>query len=543
VNGATDVQVYFDGEGAFRYSSPATWEAVIDNKLNAAVTAGWNSFYQQAITDYSALASRVVLDLGNSGSNGEVETRARVANWKKNNHLSTDPELLTLLYNYGRFALISSSRPGSLPANLQGVWNDQFYPSWSSKYTLNINLEMNYWPAEVTNLPETHLPLFDFMKSMQTRGQGVAKSMYGANGWVCHHNADIWGDCAPVDSNTYWSANTMGGAWVSLHLIEHYRFSGNNTFATNIALPILSDSLSFFYDFLILNDRGYYVTSYGASPENAYLVPNGYPSNGSVVGIDQGTAHDRQVLYELFKGFIELSQATGSTAGVAKAQQYLSKIEPPNIGTTGYILEWSKEFTENEPGHRHLSHLLAVYPGAQISPLLNQTLANAALGSLNHRLSSGGGNMGWSRVWAVAIYARLFQGDLAASSITNLLTNYISSNLFDLNGGVFQIDGNLGIVGAVCEMLLQSHAGVVHLAPSLPTTTLPTGSVTGLVARGGFAVDVAWSNNAFSSATIKSSRGGTLALRVAGGISFKVNGAAYTTPFNTVAGQTYQITL
>ncbi|PQE19522.1 alpha-L-fucosidase 2 precursor protein [Rutstroemia sp. NJR-2017a WRK4] len=543
ISKSQEVFVYFDAQTAFRYPTAAEQSTIVNSKLDKAVAAGWSSLYSGAVADYQSLAGRVSLDLGNSGVAGTVETGKRIENWRSNGNITYDPELLVLTYNYGRYLLIGSSREGSLPANLQGVWNDDFNPPWGSKYTININIQMNYWAAETTNLAETHSPVFDHLRRMQTRGQYVAKTMYGASGWVCHHNTDIWGDCAPQDSNTYWSANTMGGAWLSLQLIEHYRFSKNNTFATSVALPILSDALTFFYDFLILKPDGFYATSYGASPENAYRVPANKSIPNASVGIDQGTAHDRQVLYELFKGFIELSTATGSTTGVSKAKTYLSKIKPPQIGSLGQILEWSGEYTETAPGHRHLSHLVAVHPGTQISPLLNTTLSNAALVSINRRMNNGSGNMGWSRSWAAAIYARLLKGNEAVYHICNLVSVYLSPNLFDLNDGVFQIDGNLGLVNAVTEVLLQSHAGVVHLAPALPSNVLAKGSVKGLVARGGFVVDLKWEGYRLVGATVLSKLGGTLALRVEAGTPFFVDGVAYKGPIETVMGKSYSVTV
>ncbi|KAM3066078.1 hypothetical protein ACMFMG_010584 [Clarireedia jacksonii] len=543
ISGSQEAFVYFDAQTAFRYPTAAEQLVTLNSKLDKAVTTGWTSLYSGAVADYQSLAARVSLDLGDSGAHGTVETGQRMNNWRSNGNVTYDPEFLVLAYNYGRYLLIGSSREGSLPANLQGVWNDNFNPPWGSKYTININIQMNYWAAETTNLAETHGPVFDHLQRMQDRGHYVAKTMYGASGWVCHHNTDIWGDCAPQDAKTYWAANTMGGAWLSLQLIEHYRFSKNNTFATEVALPILSDALAFFYDYLILKPNGFYVTSYGASPENSYHVPAGKSIANAAVGIDQGTAHDRQVLYELFKGFIELSSATGSTTGLSKAQQYLAKLQPPQIGSLGQILEWSGEYLETEPGHRHLSHLVAVHPGSQISPLFNTTLANAALVSINRRMANGSGDMGWSRAWAAAIYARLLRGDEAVYHICDLVSAYLSKNLFDLNTGVFQIDGNMGLVAAVTETLLQSHAGVVHLAPALPSGVLSKGVVKGLVARGGFVVDLAWADHKVVNATVLSRLGGPLALRVAGGNAFSVDGVTYTGAISTTAGKSYSITV
>lgn len=541
IQGSEEVIVYFDAEGAFRHPSEEAWEATLNSKLDAAVASGWSSFSKNAIADYQKLAGRVTLDLGNSGDAGAVETSTRLKDWKSKGNVTYDPELLALTYNYGRFLLIGSSRDGGLPANLQGIWNDQYNPKWGSKYTININIQMNYWPAQTTNLAETHGPLFDHLLRMQERGRYVAEEMYGLDGWVCHHNTDIWGDCAPQDSQTYYAANTMGGAWLALDLIDHFRFTRNATFAESMALPLLGDALTFFYDFLILKPDGHYVTSYGTSPENSYLVPEGSNEFNTSTGIDQGPAHDRQILWELLTGYIEISEAIGSTKGVCKAKHFLSKIRRPDIGSLGQLLEWSGDYVETEPGHRHLSHLIAVYPGSQVSPLLNKTISNAALTSINRRMANGSGNMGWSRAWAAGIYARLFQGEEAVSSVCNLISTYLSNNLFDLNGSTFQIDGNLGLVGAFTEVLLQSHTNVVHLAPALPGNVLAAGSIKGLVARGGFVVDMSWSDHKLVKAEIKSLHGEHLALRVADGTRFTIDGSTYTEAIPTESGKTYTI--
>jgi len=514
----------------------------MNQKLDAAVAIPWEDFKSKAIEDYRNLADRVKLDVGNSGEIGRLDTGQRLKHWNTIGNATSDPELMALTYNYGRFLLIGSSRIGSLPSNLQGVWNDKFNPPWGSRFTININTEMNYWPAETTNLAETHLPVFDHLIRMQEQGRYVAKGMYNMSGWVCHHNTDLWGDCVPVDDQTYWAANPVGGAWLALHLIEHFRFNGNTTWASSTALPILSDALTFFYDFSIKKGN-YNALIYDSSPENAYHIPSNKQVPNATTGIDQGSAHPRQVLHELFSGFIELSEATGSTDGVDKAKDYLAHIEPPNIGADGHLLEWSGDFKETEPGHRHLSHLLGVYPGGHISPLINKTASDAALVSLDNRIAASTDPIGWSKVWAAGIYARLFDGDKAAFHLCDLISNYLAGNLFDLNIGVFQIDGNLGFTGSMTELFLQSHAGVVHLAPALPGNLIPEGSVSGLVARGGFVVSAKWKDHRFVEATVEAQRGGALKLRVEDGREFKVDGSAYDGTIETLAGKVYTISV
>jgi hypothetical protein len=542
VKGSRDVKIYYNAETTFRHSTIDAATTILSSKLDTAAALPWSTFISKAKKDYQSLSSRVTLDVGSSGSTGLLPTNLRLSAWKTSGNATTDPEFLALTYNYGRFLLISSSRIGTLPSNLQGVWNDKFVPPWGSRYTININTEMNYFPAETTNLAETHYPVFEHLKRMQTQGRYAAKGMYNASGWVCHHNTDLWGDCVPVDDQTYWAANPVGGAWLALQLAEHWRFSGNATWAVETALPILSDALAFFYEFSRVRD-GWEVLSYDSSPENSYVIPRGKDVVNATTGIDQGGAHARQVLWELFRGFVDISEGVGSTEGVEKARDYLSKIEPPAIGSHGQLMEWSSDYAETEPGHRHLSHLLGVYPGGHISPLHNKTASDAALISLDRRIAAGSGNMGWSKAWAAGIYARLFQGDKAGFHLCDLISNYLAGNLFDLNIGVFQIDGNLGFTGAMTEIFLQSHAGVVHLAPALPSNLIPTGSVTGLMARGGFEVDVKWANHKFAKATVKAQRRGKLTLRVENGGEFKVNGSVYAGSIETTTGAVYEITV
>ncbi|KAH4107926.1 hypothetical protein HBH68_096570 [Parastagonospora nodorum] len=542
LKGGKEVRIYYGAETTFRHANVEAAEAAMNAKLDAAVAVPWEEFKSKAIEDYKNLADRVQLDVGSSGEIGRLDTGQRLKNWNTTGNATSDPELMALTYNYGRFLLIGSSRIGSLPSNLQGVWNDKFKPPWGSRFTININTEMNYWPAETTNLAETHLPVFDHLLRMQEQGRYVAKGMYNMSGWVCHHNTDLWGDCVPVDDQTYWAANPVGGAWLALHLIEHFRFNGNTTWASSTALPILSDALTFFYDFSI-KKGDYNALIYDSSPENSYHIPSNKQVPNATTGIDQGSAHPRQVLHELFSGFIEMSEATGSIDGVAKAKDYLAHIEPPNVGTDGHLLEWSGDFKETEPGHRHLSHLLGVYPGGHISPLINKTASDAALVSLDNRIAASTDPIGWSKVWAAGIYARLFDGDKAAFHLCDLISNYLAGNLFDLNIGVFQIDGNLGFTGSMTELFLQSHAGVVHLAPALPSNLIPEGSVSGLVARGGFVVSVKWKDHKFVEATVEVQRGGLLKLRVEDGREFKVDGLAYDGSIETSAAVVYKISI
>ena len=545
ISGADTVDIYFDAETSYRYSDSNAAQSELKKKLDAAVTAGYQTVRDAGIKDFSGLMGRVKLNLGSSGSAGQQATPARLSSFK--NNPNADPEFVTLMFNYGRHLLAASSRDTgskSLPANLQGIWNDNFNPPWQSKYTININLEMNYWHAGVSNLAETQKPVFDLINTAIPRGQAVAKKMYGCDsGFVLHHNTDLWGDAAPVDKGTPYTVWPMGAAWLSSDVMEYYRFTKDKQFLQQTAWPILQQTAQFFYCYLF-QWQGYWTTGPSLSPEHAFVVPNGMNSAGKSEGLDISIAMDNQLLYQLFKNVNETCSVLSLSASeCSKARDYLPKIAPPKIGSKGQILEWRSEYGETEPGHRHMSPLWGLYPGSQMTPLVSQTFANAGKVLVDRRMSSGSGSTGWSRAWVVNLYARLFQGDTAWTNAQALIQKFLTDNLWNSDNGpgtAFQIDGNFGLAAGIAEMLLQSHE-VVHLLPALPGA-VPAGSVTGLVARGNFVVDMVWANKALVSATITSRSGGPLAIRVQGGSTFSVNGAQYTGPISSTAGTVYKIT-
>lgn len=546
VTGATTVDIFFDAETSYRYSSQTSWEAELKKKLDAAVNSGYNTVKDNAVSDHSGLMGRVNLKLG-TASGGSQATDNRLTNFK--NNPNNDPELVTLMFNFGRHLLISASRDTgakSLPANLQGIWNDNYNPPWQSKYTININIEMNYWPAEVTNLQETHKPLFDLIDVAVPRGQAVASSMYGCNngGWVLHHNTDLWGDAAPVDYGTPYMMWPMGGAWLSLHSMEHYRFTRDTTFLQERAWPLLRDAANFYYCYLFTYN-GYYSTGPSLSPENVFVIPSNMKTSGSSASIDIAPTMDNAILIEFFNAVIETCNVLGITGSdLTNAKNYLTKIKPEQISSSGRIMEWRNDYAETDKGHRHMSHLFGLFPGSHISPLTSPSLSNAAKASVDTRMNGGSGSTGWSRTWAMNLYARLFQGETVWSNAQAFLQKYPSANLWNTDSGpgsAFQIDGNFGFVSAIAEMLLQSHT-IVHILPALPSA-VPAGSVTGLVARGNFVVSMNWSNNVLTSATIVSRSGGSLAIRVQKGTAFYVDGALYTGPITTRVGDLLTITL
>ena len=419
-----------------------------------------------------------------------------------------DAALETLYFQYGRYLLMASSRPRSMPANLQGIWNDQLAPPWESKYTININTEMNYWPAEVCNLSELHEPLFDLIDRARVDGRRIAKELYGARGFVLHHNTDIWGHAVPIDGvrSGIWP---LGGAWLSLHLWDHYDFTRDREFLAKRAYPVMKEAVEFLLDFLV-DDRmgqGHLVTGPSTSPENRYRLPD-----GTVGSLCMGPVMDIEITHTLFSRVIESSKLLGRDADFRnKVLAARDKLPPLKIGKHGQLQEWQEDYDEADPGHRHISHLFALHPGDQITLHRTPELARAARVSLERRLKAGSGHTGWSRAWIINFWARLAEGDLAHENILALLAKSTHPNLLD-NHPPFQIDGNFGGTAGMAEMLLQSHSGEINLLPALPRAW-PEGSIKGLRARGALGVDISWSAGKATLVVLRPNAGGEHRIR------------------------------
>ena len=506
----------------------------------------YQELLQRHTDDHQQLFNRLQLSLGTENLQKEaLPTNERLKSFEQD---PTDNGLTELYYQYGRYLLIASSRPGGLPANLQGIWNRHVQPPWGSNYTTNINTEMNYWPAEITNLPECFLPLSDFIGRLAVNGAQTAKVNYGINrGWLAHHNSDVWAQTAPTggyDSDPKgaprWSCWPMAGVWLCQHLWEHYAFGGDKKYLSKTAYPLMKGAAEFLLQWLQKDpETGYWITNPSTSPENRfrYIDKEGKKQNGE---ISRSSGMDLGLAWDLLTNCIEASTVLDTDKAFRQqCMDVRANLQPFRIGSKGQLLEWDKEFEETDPNHRHVSHLFALHPGRQIIPEQQPELAAACQRTLEIR---GDGGTGWAMAWKINFWARLRDGNHAFGMLKNGL-RYVDAtqvsvrgrgtyaNLFDAHPP-FQIDGNFGGTAGITEMLLQSHAGYIHLLPALPDNW-QSGSIKGVRARGGFTIDMEWKESRITRLSVTSHSGGTCRIREATSPHEEV--------IETEKGKTYQV--
>jgi len=560
VKNATEATIFLSAATSFNgfdkcpVSEGKDESRIAGDYLKKASAQSWPTLLAAHYADYHHFFNRVSFKLATpaDNSNASLPTDERLVAYTSG---AKDPELETLYFQYGRYLLISSSRTKGVPANLQGIWNKELRPPWSSNYTTNINTQMNYWPAEVANLSEMHGPLISFIKNVAVTGRRTAKEFYHAKGWVLHHNSDIWALTNPVGDkgkgDPTWANWTMGSPWMSQHLWWHYQYTKDRKYLREVAYPLMKGAAQFCEDWLVPDKDGFLVTAPSVSPENAFFDDRGKRASVSIA-----TTMDMSIIRDLFSNVIAAANELGDDEAFRDtiiAKQ--AKLYPFHIGKKGNLQEWYKDWEDPEPHHRHVSHLFGLFPGNQISPVNTPELTAAAKKTLELRGDEG---TGWSLAWKINFWARLLDGNHSYKMIKDLLratavsgTKYSGGggsyiNLFDAHPP-FQIDGNFGGVSGMAEMLLQSHNNEINMLPALPDAWA-TGEISGLKARGNFEVSMRWKDMKLTSATVLSVVGGKCSIRTSAPIKVAgvvvvskktVNG--YVTAFNSKKGMRYRI--
>jgi alpha-L-fucosidase 2 len=493
------------------------------DQLTEAAGKNYDLVKKNHVADYQQFFKRVDLDLGESDGS-YFATDARILAMQNGYE---DAKLIRLYYQFGRYLLISSSRPGGLPANLQGIWADGLYPPWGADYHININIQMNYWPSEITNLSELHMPFLQFLKDLQPDARKTARDMYGLKGTVAHFSTDPWHFTEPY-GEPQWAMWPTAFAWGCQHFWEHYLFTQDQQYLSEFAYPVMKEAAEFCVGWLVENpETKQLVSGPSISPENRFIT-----KNGDTATVVMGPTMDHMIIRDLLSNTIDAARILKKDAGFTKKlQDILRRLAPTKIGSDGRIMEWTEEFKEPEPGHRHISHLFGLYPGRQINKQQTPELLQAARKTIDYRLAHGGGHTGWSRAWIINYFARLQDAEAAYENLLALLRKSTLNNLFD-NHPPFQIDGNFGATAGITEMLLQSQAGEIQLLPALPKAW-KKGYIHGIVARGGFDVDVDWENGQLKEVKILSKVGSpaivrygdkTVTIKTEKGRSYVLNG-------------------